>query len=75
VTEQQSAEELDRRIHNIRGPLNTISMNAELGKLRIDNGDPPEKILKALNTIVLQCTACADELEALRSYLLRESGA
>jgi hypothetical protein len=61
--------ELQRLIHNVRGPLNSISMNAELGKMYIQEGKTPESVLRALDTIVAQCAMCGSALESLHTYL------
>lgn len=59
----------ERIIHNMRGPLNSVAMTAELGKLYVANGDKSERVLSALETIIQQCSACAAELDALYDYL------
>ena len=62
--------ELQRLIHNVRGPLNSISMNAELGKMYIQEGKAPDSVMKTLDTIVRHCTACSAGLESLHDFLM-----
>lgn len=44
-------------------------MNAELGKMYVQDGKTPERLTSALETILAQCAACATELDALYDYL------
>ncbi|GAA6184621.1 MULTISPECIES: histidine kinase [Alteromonadaceae] len=62
-----SNENLDIRtmIHDARGPLNRISMNAELVKLVLENDLPRDKALDALNKIITACQDCSDKLQAI----------
>ncbi|MCF2947844.1 histidine kinase [Paraglaciecola aquimarina] len=54
---------LAKQIHNARGPLNRISMNAELIKLIIENDMPKDKALVALDKIISACQECSDSLQ------------
>jgi signal transduction histidine kinase len=63
------SSETDRLIHNIRNPLNAISINAELGKLCLERGDSEDKLRQALEIIIEQCGSCAEQLEVLQSHL------
>ncbi|MCB1842370.1 MAG: histidine kinase [Halioglobus sp.] len=67
-------EELDTRIHSLRGPLNSIAMNAELAKLLVGSDRQTDDLVQALDTILRQCAACSRELDALRSYLTDPEG-
>ena len=44
---------LDRLVHDARGPLNTISVNAEVARLLIQKSAPPEGILTAMQLPLL----------------------
>lgn len=50
-------------IHDVRNPLNRISMQAEMAKLVIENDMPKEKAIAALEKIL---TACQDSSVALQ---------
>ena len=54
---------LAKQVHNARGPLNRISMNAELIKLVLENDMPKEKAIAALDKIILACQECSDTLQ------------
>ena len=62
-------DETDRLIHNIRNPLNAISVNAELGKLCLEGGVDMARLEQALDSIVRQCAACAEQVERLQEHL------
>lgn len=51
-------------IHEIRNPLNTISVSAELAKLQIETGKPTSAILKSLDRIIEECRQCSRILTA-----------
>lgn len=55
-----------KQIHDIRNPLNTISMNAELGKLMIEKQKPSEDIIRTLNAIIEQCQLCSEKLDQIK---------
>lgn len=59
-------------IHSMRNPLNTISVNAELGKLTLQKNLNPEAALRAFNEILNQCELCAKALEELAEGLKEE---
>jgi signal transduction histidine kinase len=52
-------------IHDARGPLNRISMNAELVKLVLQNDMPKEKALQAIEKILVACQDCSAKLQAI----------
>lgn len=56
---------LAKHIHDARGPLNNISMQAELAKLVLQNGMPTEKAIAALDKIVLACQQCSEHLQQI----------
>jgi signal transduction histidine kinase len=58
-------DKINKLIHDARGPLNRISMNAELIKLVLENDMPKEKALAALDKIISNCQQCSDSLEQI----------
>ncbi len=51
-------------LHDIRNPLNAISMNAELGKMLLEKEQVEvETIIKLFQTIYEQCKNCSDALQ------------
>lgn len=65
----------DQLLHDVRNPLNTISMNAELARLLGQTGTSPEKLQKALAVIVNECKRCDTILESFRTELQNETDA
>jgi hypothetical protein len=53
-------------IHNIRNPLNTIAMNAELGKLSLQKNADPTKLLAIFDIILRECRSCSEQLALLK---------
>lgn len=60
------AAEFNKFIHSVRNPLNSISLNAELGKMLIDDQASPEQIKKAFSEILQQCKNCEQVLTDMR---------
>jgi signal transduction histidine kinase len=50
-------------VHDLRNPINTISINAELGKLALQKNQDIEKTMKTLEEILSQCQQCGDIIE------------
>lgn len=63
--DKTNSKDMNELIHNARGPLNRISMQAELIKLVLENNMPPEKALEAANKIIESCQACSQSLELI----------
>ena len=57
---------LSECIHDIRNPLNTISVNAELGRLVLQQGLDTKKAIEAFNKIVEECQVCAEAINQLK---------
>ncbi len=57
--------ELTKQVHDIRKPLNRISMQAELIKLVLENNLPPQKAVEAVDKILQSCQDCSQLLENL----------
>ncbi|MBV2129123.1 histidine kinase dimerization/phospho-acceptor domain-containing protein [Arsukibacterium indicum] len=60
-----TAAELAKQVHDIRKPLNRISMQAELIKLVLENNLPPDKAIAAIDKILQSCQDCSQLLENL----------
>lgn len=57
-------------IHDIRNPLNNISMNAELGKMMLsDSAGKNDKLEEIFSRIVDQCQECSQALSHLKRAL------
>ena len=61
----EQEKDVKQLIHDVRGPLNKISMNAELVKLVIENDLPREKALAALDKIIQDCQVCSQHLQQI----------
>lgn len=68
VISMSEADELAKLIHDARGPLNKISMNAELVKMLLQNDMPIEKALVALDKIIVSCQECSGHLQAISTF-------
>ncbi|GAA0859234.1 histidine kinase [Aliiglaciecola litoralis] len=63
MSQSATTENLQEKVHDARGPLNRISMNAELIKLVLQNDMPKEKALEAIDKILLACQDCSEKLQ------------
>lgn len=61
-----------RLIHDIRSPLSTVSVNAELGKLYLERGDNKESLEQVFDTIAHHCNLCVQRLEDLETLILEK---
>jgi hypothetical protein len=59
--------EKNRFIHNLRNPLNTISVNAELGKLTLERTGDIRKAINIFETILIECRQCNYMLDELNN--------
>jgi signal transduction histidine kinase len=59
--------DLNQQIHDIRKPLNAISMQAELIKMLVEmqTDATQDKVVKASSTIIAQAKLCSEQLQAL----------
>jgi signal transduction histidine kinase len=57
--------DLQQNIHDIRKPLNTISMQAELIKMLVEASDKSPKLIEAASKIILNSKQCSDLLQNL----------
>lgn len=62
----------EKIIHDIRNPLNTISMNAELGKLTVQRNPDPQKLTAIFEIILKECRICSDQLALLKESITKE---
>ncbi|MCW8195189.1 histidine kinase [Proteobacteria bacterium 005FR1] len=59
-----TAEVLSKVAHDLRNPLNSISMNAELVKLKLQRSGDPEQVVAYLDRILQECRNCGAVLES-----------
>lgn len=57
--------QLDKKLHDIRKPLNTISMQAELIKMIEESKDADQNIIDAATKIVKSAKECSAQLNDL----------
>jgi hypothetical protein len=50
--------EKNRFVHDLRNQLNTISMNAELGKLTLERTEDIQKAISIFEIILTECRRC-----------------
>lgn len=55
---------LSKVAHDLRNPLNSISMNAELVKLKLQQSGDPENVVAYLDRILQECKNCGAVLES-----------
>lgn len=58
--------EKNRFVHDLRNPLNTISINAELGKLTLERTGDIRKAIGIFEAILAECKQCSNMLESLK---------
>ncbi|WP_323815562.1 histidine kinase dimerization/phospho-acceptor domain-containing protein [Cellvibrio sp. NN19] len=58
--------EKNQLVHDLRNPLNTISINAELGKLTLERTGDIRKAINVFDIILAECKKCSQLLEALQ---------
>jgi signal transduction histidine kinase len=51
--------------HQLRNPLNTISINAELARLQLQKQQDPQDVLLSIERILQECKHCALLLDEL----------
>jgi signal transduction histidine kinase len=56
-------------IHDVRNPLNTISINAELGKLTLLKNGDINKAIQIFETILTECQLCSRRITELKESL------
>ena len=53
---------IDQLLHDARGPLNTISINAEVATLLLKRSAPTDEVALALSNILQECQRCNEIL-------------
>ena len=56
-------------IHDVRNPLNTISVNAELGKLNLEKNADILKAQEIFSKIIVECRRCSEKLDLLKTVV------
>jgi signal transduction histidine kinase len=56
----------DKLIHDLRNPLNTISINAELGKLTLERTGDIQKAIAVFDVILVECLRCGELVNELK---------
>ncbi len=59
--------ELNRLLHDLRNPLNNISINAELGKLMLERTGDIQRAVQIFEIIIGECRNCSNKLDAVKS--------
>lgn len=59
--------EKNRFVHDLRNPLNTISINAELGKLTLERTGDVRKAISIFEIILAECQSCSHILDELKN--------
>lgn len=62
-------------IHDVRNPLNTISINAELGKLTLLKNGDVTKAIQIFDTILAECQLCSKRITELKESLQDDESA
>ena len=60
-------------IHDVRNPLNTISINAELGKLTLQKNADINKAIQIFEVILAECQLCSKRITELKENLQDDS--
>ena len=60
----------NRLIHDIRNPLNTISINAELGKLTLARTGDINKAMAIFDVVLAECHRCSELVNQLSDQLV-----
>lgn len=58
--------EKNKFIHDLRNPLNTISVNAELGKLTLERTGDIRKAISIFEAILVECRQCSKMLDTVK---------
>ena len=69
----EGSKSLAQLVHDARGPLNKISMNAELIKLVLENDLPKDKAMQALQAIINNCQDCSTHLQAISALNIKSN--
>ncbi|HEY8941774.1 MAG TPA: histidine kinase dimerization/phospho-acceptor domain-containing protein [Cellvibrio sp.] len=69
--------ETQRLLHDLRNPLNSISINAELGKLTLERTGDIQRAIHIFDIILNECRNCSNKLNEIKNtpHRLGEEGA
>ena len=67
------ASQIRKHIHNVRNPLNSIALHAELGNMLLKGQASNQELQNAFSVILQQCRECDRELGKIRSLAAPES--
>lgn len=59
--------EVNRLLHDLRNPLNNISINAELGKLMLERTGDVQRAIHIFDIILNECRNCSNKLDIVKS--------
>ncbi len=59
--------------HDVRNPLNTISINAELGKLTLQKNGDIGRAIQIFELILAECQLCSRKISELRDSIENET--
>lgn len=62
--------DISHLLHDVRNPLNTISINSELGKLSLKRNADVDRAVEIFDTILKECRVCSDKLTELKAALV-----
>lgn len=68
-------EDINKLIHDVRNPLNSIAVNAELGKLTLQKTGDINRAIEIFDVILNACRNCSNHLAELRECLNQNSAA
>jgi signal transduction histidine kinase len=57
----------NKLIHDLRNPLNNISINAELGRLTLERTGDIDRAIRIFEIILAECRACGNKLDAFKA--------
>lgn len=66
--------DINRLLHDVRNPLNNISINAELGKLMLERTGDIQRAIQIFDIILSECRNCSIKLDAIKSASVISSG-
>lgn len=59
--------ETQRLLHDLRNPLNSISINAELGKLTLERTGDIQRAIHIFDIILNECRNCSNKLNEIKN--------
>ncbi len=66
-------DDINKLIHDVRNPLNSIAVNAELGKLTLQKTEDIQRAIEIFDVILNACRNCSNHLAELRECLNQTS--